>query len=221
MRRHTVAATAATAAALTALAFLPATTASADGAVLTYGSAGGNAVSVGDVLTSSLATGTKATLATTSGGSSGITCTGSTLSATVADNPAAPGTATESATTQTFSGCSSNVFGVTGVRSITVNGLPYTTSAASDGSVVVSPAAGGAIQTTVVLSTLLGTVTCVYQAPSLAAVSSNSNNSLSFSNQAFSKASGSGLCAANGYFTASYAPVVDSSVSGSPAIYTN
>ena len=71
MRRHTVAATAATAAALTALAFLPATTASADGAVLTYGSAGGNAVSVGDVLTSSLATGTKATLATTSGASSG------------------------------------------------------------------------------------------------------------------------------------------------------
>ncbi|MFE7861032.1 Tat pathway signal sequence domain protein [Streptomyces sp. NPDC101209] len=220
MRRHLASAILATTA-LTTLALLPATAASADGSVLTYGSAGGNAVSVGDVLTSSLASGTKATLATSSGGSSGITCTGSTLSATVTDNPAAPGTATESATSQTFSGCSSNVFGVTGVRSITVNGLPYTTSAASDGTVTVTPAAGGTIQTTVVLSTLLGSVTCVYQAPSLAAVSSNSDNSLSFSNQAFSKVSGSGLCAANGYFSASYAPIADSSVSGSPAVFTN
>ncbi|MFR0355231.1 Tat pathway signal sequence domain protein [Streptomyces sediminimaris] len=218
MRRYSLSALAT---ALTALAFLPATAASADSAVLTYGSAGGNAVSGGDVLTGSLASGTKATLATSSGGTSGITCTGSTLSATVTDNPAAPGTATESATSQTFSGCTSNVFGVTRVQSITVNGLPYTTSAGSDGTVTVSPASGGAIQTTVVLSTLLGSITCVYQAPSLSAVSSNSGNSLTFSNQAFTKVSGSALCAANGYFTAAYAPVVDSSVSGAPAVYTN
>ncbi|WNM33698.1 Tat pathway signal sequence domain protein [Streptomyces sp. Li-HN-5-11] len=220
MRRHTASAVAATAA-LTALALLSATAASADGAVLTYGSAGGNAVSVGDVLTSSLASGTKATLTTSSNGTSGITCTGSTLSATVTDNPATPGTATESATSQTFSGCTSNVFGVFGVQSITVNNLPYTTSAGSDGTVSVTPAAGNAIQTTVVLSTLLGSVTCVYQAPSLSAVSSNSAGSLAFTNQAFTKVSGSGLCTANGYFTATYAPVVDSSVSGAPAVYTN
>lgn len=218
MRRYSLSALAT---ALTALAFLPATAASADSTVLTYGSAGGNAVSRGDVLTGSLASGTKATLTTSSGGTSGITCTGSTLSATVTDNPAAPGTATESATSQTFSGCTSNVFGVTRVQSITVNGLPYTTSAGSDGTVTVSPASGGAIQTTVVLSTLLGSITCVYQAPSLSAVSSNSGNSLTFSNQAFTKVSGSALCAANGYFTAAYAPVVDSSVSGTPAVYTN
>ncbi|MFK0113044.1 Tat pathway signal sequence domain protein [Streptomyces sp. NPDC091217] len=220
MRRYIVPALSATVAA-TALTLLPATTASADGAVLTYGSAGGNAVAVGDVLNASLASGTKAALATSSGGGSGITCTGSTLAATVTSNPAAPGTATESATTQTFSGCTSNVFGVTGVRSITVNGLPYSTSAASDGTVTVTPAAGGTIQTTVVLSTLLGSITCVYQAPSLSAVSSNSANSLTFTNQTFTKVSGSILCAANGYFTASYAPVADSSVSGSPAVYTN
>ncbi|WP_427925061.1 Tat pathway signal sequence domain protein [Streptomyces sp. cg40] len=220
MRRSFVSALAATAAAA-AVAFLPATVASADDAVLTYGSAGGNAVSVGDVLTSSLASGTKATLATSSNGTSGITCTGSTLSATVTDNPAAPGTATESATAQTFSGCTSNVFGVTGVRSITVNALPYTTSAASDGTVTVTPPSGGAIQTTVVLSTLLGSVTCVYQAPSLSAVSSNGDTSLTFTNQQFTKVSGSLLCTNNGYFSASYAPVVDSSVSGTPAVYTN
>ncbi|MEU3612317.1 Tat pathway signal sequence domain protein [Streptomyces sp. NPDC006872] len=220
MRRHTVPALAASAV-LTALAFLPATAASADDAVLTYGSAAGNAVSVGDVLTASLANGTTATLATSSTGTSGITCTGSTLSATVTDNPAAPGTATESATAQTFSGCTSNVFGVRGVQSITVNDMPYTTSAASDGTVTVTPASGSAIQTTVVLSTLLGSVTCVYQAPSLSAVSSNSDTSLTFTNQVFSKVSGSLLCTGKGYFTATYAPVVDSSVDGTPAVYIN
>ncbi|WP_405975769.1 Tat pathway signal sequence domain protein [Streptomyces sp. NBC_00988] len=220
MRRYTVPALAVTAA-LTALALLPATAASADSAVLTYGSAAGTAVSVGDILTASLAGGTKATLATSSGGSSGISCTGSTLSATVTDNPAAPGTATESATSQTFSGCTSNVFGVNSVRSITVNGLPYSTAASSDGTVTVTPAPGGTIQTTVVLSTLLGSVTCVYQAPGLSAVSSNSSTSLTFTNQAFTKVSGSLLCAGNGYFSATYAPVADSSVSGVPAVYTN
>ncbi|MFJ5304506.1 Tat pathway signal sequence domain protein [Streptomyces sp. NPDC088350] len=221
MRRNTASALAATAAAVAALALLPATTASADSTVLTYGSAAGTAVPVGDVLTASLASGTNATLATSSGGTSGITCTGSTLSATVMANPAAPGTATESATAQTFSGCTSNVLGVTGVRSITVNNLPYSTAANSDGTVTVTPASGSTIQTTVVLSTLLGSITCVYRAPSLAAVSSNSATSLTFTNQAFTKFSGSVLCAGNGYFTATYAPVVDSSVSGSPAIYTN
>ncbi|MFF3377478.1 Tat pathway signal sequence domain protein [Streptomyces sp. NPDC002680] len=220
MRRNTVSALAATAA-LTALALLPGTAVSADSAVLTHGSAAGTAVSVGDVLTASLASGTTATLASSSSGTSGITCTGSSLAATVTSNPAAPGTATESATSQTFSGCTSNVLGVTSVRSITVNGLPYTTSASSDGTVTVTPSSGGTIRTTVVLATLLGSVTCVYQAPSLSAVSSNSSNSLTFTNQAFTKVSGSVLCNANGYFTATYAPVVDSSVGGAPAIYTN
>ncbi|WP_405765290.1 Tat pathway signal sequence domain protein [Streptomyces sp. NBC_01538] len=217
MRRYPLSALAATAA-LTTLALLPATAASADSAVLTYGSAAGNAVSVGDVLTASLANGTTATLATSSNGTSGITCTASTLSATVTSNPAAPGTATESATSQTFSGCTSNVFGVSAVQSVTVNSMPYNTSAASDGTVTVTPAPGSAIQTTVVLSTLLGSVTCVYRAPSLSAVSTSS---LTFTNQAFTKASGSFLCNSKGYFTAIYAPVADSSVSGSPAVYTN
>jgi hypothetical protein len=220
MPRYVVSALAG-AAALTALALLSTATASADSAVLTYGAAGGNAVSVGDVFTASLATGTTASITTSLNGTSGITCSGSTLSATVTSNPAAPGTATESATSQTFSGCTSNVLGVSAVQSLTVNAMPYNTSAASDGTVTVTPASGSAIQTTVVLSTLLGSVTCVYRAPSLTAVSSNSTNSLTFTNQAFTKSSGSFLCNSKSYFTATYAPVVDSSVSGAPAIYTN
>lgn len=208
-------------AAIPALALIGATSASADGTVLTYGSAGGTAVSVGDVLSAPLASGTNATLYNSSTGTTGITCTSSQFTATVTDNPAAPGTASESATAQTFSGCTSNVFGVTGVKSITVNNLPFTTTVASDGTLTVTPPAGSTVQTTVVLSTLLGSVTCVYQAPSLSGVSDNTANTIAFSNQAFTKSSGSGLCPSAGYFTATYGPVQDTSVSGSPAVFTN
>ncbi|MEY9835726.1 Tat pathway signal sequence domain protein [Streptacidiphilus sp. EB103A] len=206
--------------AASALALTPITSASADDAVLTYGSAGGTAVAVGDVLTAPLASGTNATLYSSSTGTSGITCTSSQLTATVTSNPATSGTATESATAQTFSSCTSNVFGVLAVKSITVNALPYTTSVNSNGTLTVAPS-GTAIQTTVVLSTLLGSITCVYQAPSLSGTTSNTDNSITFSNQAFTKSSGSSLCFSSGYFTATYAPIADSSVSGSPSVYVN
>ncbi|WP_367320183.1 Tat pathway signal sequence domain protein [Streptomyces sp. HUAS ZL42] len=187
---------------------LPAVTpASADDtAVLT--TANGN-VAVGDVLTAPLASGTSATLYSSATGTSGIKCTSSTFTATVTDNPTAPGTATESVTAQTFdsSSCSANVVGVLGVTSITVNNLPYTASVASDGTVTVTPASGSTIQTTVVLRTLLGSISCVYQASSLTGTASNTDNSISFTNQQFTKSSGSSLCFASGYFTAKYAPV--------------
>jgi hypothetical protein len=207
--------------ALTALALLPATTAAADGSVLTYGSAGGTAVSVGDVLTAPLTSGSTATLYNSSSGTTGITCTDSQLTATVTANPSAPGTAGESATAQTFSNCTSNVFGVTAVDSVSVDNMPYTTTVASGGALTVTPASGSEIQTTVVLGTLLGSVTCVYQAGPLTGTSSNTGNTIAFSNQAFSLTSGSGLCPSSGYFSATYGPVTDSSVSGSPAVYTN
>ena len=143
------------------------TPASAADTVLTTGGAAGDAVAVGDVLSASLATGTTATLYSSATGTSGVSCAASTFTATVTDNPAAPGIATESVTAHTFGSCTSNVLGVLGVNSVTVNNLPYTTAVASDGSVTVTPAAGSTIQTTVVLRTLLGTINCVYQAPSL------------------------------------------------------
>ncbi|MET7680760.1 Tat pathway signal sequence domain protein [Streptomyces sp. NPDC005423] len=177
--------------------------------VLTTGGAAGTPVAVGAVLTAPLATGTNATLYSSATGTSGIKCTSSTFTASVTSNPTAPGTATESVTGQTFtsSSCSSNVLGVTGVSSITVNNLPYTSTVASNGTVTVTPASGSTIQTTVKLSTLLGSITCVYQAPSLSGTASNTDNSINFVNQAFTKTSGSSLCFANGYFTAKYAPV--------------
>ena len=208
MRTRSLLALAGTVVALSAAATVPA---SADGAVLTTGSAGGTAVAVGDVLSAPLATGTSATLYSSATGTSGVKCTSSVFTATVTDNPAAPGTATESVSGHTFdaSSCTSNVLGVTGVTGITVDNLPYTTTVASDGTLTVTPASGSTIQTTVKLKTLLGSITCVYQAPSLTGTSSNTDNSINFTNQAFTKTSGSSLCFSAGYFTAKYAPVTD------------
>ncbi|MFD3315957.1 Tat pathway signal sequence domain protein [Streptomyces sp. NPDC058694] len=212
------------AAAVTALALSAAGPASAaDGSVLTTGGAGGTAVAAGAVLNSSLAAGTSATLYSSSTGTSGLSCTSSKFVATVVDNPTAPGTATESVTEHTFdsSSCTSNVIGVLGVTSIKVDNLPYTSAVGSDGSVTITPAAGSSIQTTVVLRTLLGSITCVYQAPSLSGTADNADNSISFSKQQFTKFSGSSLCFSNGFFTAKYAPVTDTTQTGSPAVFVN
>ncbi|MEU1403678.1 Tat pathway signal sequence domain protein [Streptomyces sp. NPDC005728] len=217
MRTRSLLALAGTVTALTVAAAVPA---SADGsAVLTTGSAGGTAAAVGDTLTAPLASGTSATLYSSATGTSGVTCTSSQFTAAVTDNPTAPGTASESVTGHTFdsSSCTSNVTGVLGVSSITVDHLPYTATVASDGTLTVSPASGSTIQTTVKLRTLLGTISCVYQAPSLTGKADNSDSSIAFTNQQFTKSSGSSLCFASGYFTAKYAPVTDA---GAP-VYVN
>lgn len=221
MRTRPVLALVGAAAALALAAASPAS--AADTSVLTTGSLAGTPVAVGDVLQAGLASGTAATLYSSATGTSGISCNTSTFTAVAADNPAAPGTAAESVSEHTFatSGCTSNVVGVTGVTSITVNNLPYTTSVSSDGAVTVTPADGSTIQTTVVLRTLLGSINCVYRAPSLTGKASNDDNSITFTAQQFTKFSGSSLCFANGFFTAKYAPVRDISREGSPLVFVN
>ncbi|MDQ1040873.1 hypothetical protein QFZ75_007289 [Streptomyces sp. V3I8] len=212
------------AAAVTALALSAAAPASAAaGTVLTTGGAGGTAVAVGDVLSASLATGTNATLYSSATGTSGVSCSASAFVAQVVNNPAAPGTATESVTGHTFNAasCTSNVTGVLGVTRITVDNLPYATAVTSGGSLTITPAAGSTVQTTVVLRTLLGSITCVYRAPSLTGTANNADNSISFANQHFTKFSGSSLCFNNGYFTAKYAPVTDTTQAGGPAVFVN
>jgi hypothetical protein len=218
MRTRSLLALAGVATALSLCAVTPAS--AADTPVLTTGGLGGTAVAVGDVLNASLATGTTATLYSSSTGTSGISCAASTFTATVTDNPAATGTATESLTGHTFASCTSNVLGVLSVKSITVDNLSYTTTVSSSGTVTVTPAAGSTVQTTVVLTTLLGSINCVYQAPSLTGTASNTDNSIAFANQQFTKSSGSSLCFSSGYFTAKYAPVTDTTQSGG-SVYVN
>jgi hypothetical protein len=216
MRTRSLLTLTAAVAALTLSAVGPA---SAADTVLTTGSLAGDAVATGAEVTASLASGTTATLYSSSTGTTGITCTTSQFTATVDSNPTAPGTASESLTAHTFSDCTSNNVGVLGVTSVTVNNLAYTTAVASDGTVTVTPGSTGAIQTTVVLRTLLGSVTCVYQATngSLAGTSSNTDNSIQFTNQQFTRTSGSSLCPSSGYWTAKYGPVT----SGGAAVYVN
>ncbi|MFF3488312.1 Tat pathway signal sequence domain protein [Streptomyces sp. NPDC002701] len=221
MRTRTSLALAAAVTALTLSAAGPAS--AADGTVLTTGGPGGTAVAAGDVLSASLAAGTNATLYSSSTGTSGVSCSSSAFVAEVVDNPAAPGTATESVTSHTFdsAGCTSNVAGVLGVTRITVDNLPYTATVTSGGALTITPAAGSTIQTTVVLRTLLGSITCVYRAPGMTGTADNTDNSISFSNQQFTKFSGSSLCFSNGYFSAKYAPVTDTSQAGGPAVFVN
>ncbi|MGW1591146.1 Tat pathway signal sequence domain protein [Streptomyces sp. NPDC002386] len=209
MRTRTLLALAGAATALTVAAAVPSS--AAGSAVLTTGGTGGTAAAVGDTLTAPLAAGTSATLYSSATGTSGVSCKTSQFTAKVTGNPAAPGTATESVTGHTFdpSSCTSNVAGVLGVSSIVIDNLPYTATVTSAGVLSVTPPSGSTIQTTVKLSTLLGTVTCVYRAPGLTGTAANGDSSISFTNQQFTKFSGSSLCFANGYFTAKYAPVTD------------
>ncbi|MFE9248496.1 Tat pathway signal sequence domain protein [Streptomyces sp. NPDC007088] len=220
MRRHLVPAafTAVAAAALLSVSPAHALTGGASaGNVLTYGGAAGSAVAVGDTLTASLAPGASATIRTTAGGSTGITCSTSAFTAKVSTNPAAPGSATESLTAHTFGGCTTNILGATGVQSFTVDTLPLTTTATSAGALTVA----GPIQTTVKLTTALGPTTCVYTGPSLSGTTSNTGNTITFTNQAFTKKTGPASCPSTGYFSAVYGPVKDTSKTGSPSVWVN
>jgi hypothetical protein len=193
------------------------------GAVLTTSTPDGPDVAVGDVLTASVATGTTANFATASGGSTGIRCSQSAFTTTVVDNPAAPGVATESTTSHTFASCTANILGVTRVNSVTVNNTPFATTVDSSGVVTVSGTAALPIKTTISLGTILGSVTCVYTADggSITGAVDNTDNAIAFDNQAFSKSSGPITCPSSGFFTARYAPVLDTSAEGSPVVVTN
>ncbi|MBO1420468.1 Tat pathway signal sequence domain protein, partial [Streptomyces sp. FH025] len=208
--------------ALTGAAVVPAHAAAT--AVLTTGGPTGPAVSVGDTLTASLVSGTAATFYSSATGTSGVSCASSSFSATVTSNPAAPGSAVEQLNTQTFGSCTSNVIGVTGVRSVTVTSLPFTNtvSDAAGYPVSLTPGSAGVMGTTVVLNTILGSISCNYQnSTGISGTASNTGNTIGFSRQAFTLVSGPSLCFSTGYFSATYGPVADSSVAGSPLLYVN
>lgn len=221
MRKYCYAAVAAASIALSAIMIAPASADTA--AVLTYGSLGGTSVAAGDTLAASLASGTSAEFYTSTTGTSGLTCTDSSFDATVVTNPAASGVATESLTGQTFGDCTASVFGVTSVQSLTVNNLPWSAAVNdSTDTLTITGTATAPIETTVVLNTLLGQATCVYEAndDTVTGTVDNTTNSISFSDQQFNLESGSFLCAGNGYFTATYSPVEDTTAGNVP-VYVN
>lgn len=226
MRMRTCLALAAAAAALTAGA-VPASAAPGPLAatpVLTTGGADGTPVAVGDVLVAPLVANTRATFYSTTTGSTGVTCAVSQFTASVLGNPAAPGTATESLTGHTFGSCTSNVTGVTSVKSLTVGNLAYNVSVGSGAGnpVAITAGSAGPIRATAVLNSWFGTLTCSYQlSGEFTGSADNATHGLVFRNEHFVKSGGSSLCPADGYFSASYGPVTDSSQPGSPVVHVN
>ncbi|MFF2045108.1 Tat pathway signal sequence domain protein [Kitasatospora sp. NPDC058170] len=226
LNRLTAVASAAITLAALALGAVPASAAPGPVAtpVLTAGSAGGAPVAAGDALAAPLAANTRATFYSTATSTTGVTCAASQLSAKVLGNPAAPGTATESLTGLTFGSCTSNITGVTSVRSLTVGNLPYGL-AVDDGPglpVTLTGAAAGPIQATAVLNSWFDTITCTYQlSGAFTGNADNAAHSLAFRTEHFARSGGSSLCPADGYFSATYGPVTDTTLPGNPAVHVN
>ncbi|WP_380283327.1 Tat pathway signal sequence domain protein [Kitasatospora purpeofusca] len=193
----------------------------AAGPVLT---AGGTAVGVGDILLAPLATGTRAVFSSDTTGSTGVFCGVSPLTAKVLGNPAAPGTATASLTGLTFGSCTANVTGVTSVKSLTVGNLAYNVAVADSAGLPVTLTAGpaGPIQASAVLNSWFGTLTCTYQlSGDFTGTADNTAHALVFRNAHFVKSGGSALCPGDGYFSATYGPMTDSTQPGGPAVSVN
>jgi hypothetical protein len=188
--------------------------------VLTTGKAGGPAVKVGAVLKASLAKGSAAVFSNSLGK---VTCTSSTITAKVTSNPARPGTAKESLTAQTFGTCKISIPDVF-IKSESLLNRPYnvTVSDAKGHRVTISgrtKAKPVLISITVKAGSL--TFTCSVKAASISGAASNKGSVVVFVKQRFTKASGGSLCPASGTFSATYGPVTDSSVKGSPHVFLN
>jgi len=193
--------------------------------VLTIGKTGGPAVSKGDVLTSGLA---KKTTATFTVGKMTVNCASATFKGKVTSNPAATGSAmaTESVTASALSKCA--VKGMTSTKiSITANNLPYvaTVSAAKGNPAKVSGTSKSKpISLTAKIVAGKIKLTCTYTAASISGKASNKGNVIAFSKQKFKFSKGGSLCKSVGTtvsFSATYGPVTDTSVKGSPKVYVN
>ncbi|HEU5427750.1 MAG TPA: hypothetical protein VFU74_12800 [Actinocrinis sp.] len=203
---------------VTAFTAVPAANADAV-AVLTTGSAGGANVTNGDTLQAGLTSGTTSSFLDANG--KGVTCTTANFAASVTDNPAAPGVASESITALGFSGCTSNISGVKSVKSITIDNLPYAATVDdSTDSITIS----SSVHATISLGLVIGSATCKYSGPSTGVTGSVSltDGSLSFVNQTFTRDTGSWAgCPSPESFNADFGPVLDTSVAGSPSVFLN
>ena len=169
-------------------------------AVLRDGSVGGAAIAAGHVLSSSFAP---------------PQCTSGSTSATVSTNPAAPGTATLSITSMSFSGCTFSVNGSSVAVTITANNLPYSLTI---GDVDGNTATTGAVNFTVTAPSL-GGISCTYTSTGLTGNWNNAANGITFGQQNLTKTSG--LCPAQVPISGTFAPVRDTKASGSPLVFVS
>ncbi len=186
--------------------------------VLTINKVGGPNVKVGAVLTASLSKGATATFFTPHT-RNGVTCRRSTFFVTVKKNPPRPGTAIESLTKQTFAKCTvAGITEVLGVNSVTIQKSPYkTTISDSTG----NPTAVFKVSTKLSLRTTLGSIFCTYGTAAVKGKASNSGQLLTFTNQVFTKSTGPAVCPRKGNFSATFGPVIDTSVRSHPHVFVN
>jgi hypothetical protein len=201
--------------------------------VLTVGKKGGSAVKKRAVLKASLAKGKSAVFAlNTSLGTFTATCSRSALQAKVTANPSAKGKATLSLTGETISHCTLKGApdGIT-LTSITAANLPsdVTISSAKGFPVTIAgrsktkPLAFSAVINA--SSVGAGTLTCVVTAPTVKANASNKGNEVSVAKQKFTldKSASSPDCsiASSATFSATYGPILDTSVRHSPKVFVS
>jgi Phage tail baseplate hub (GPD) len=179
------------------------------GAVLTTGGVGGTRAAVGDLLSSDVV--------------GGPNCTSANGQAGVQSNPAAPGTATLVLTSLTFGNCTIDMGPGVGAlpATVLVNDLPLSMSI-GDGSG--DPAALGTVSLTISVNG--GAASCSYASPaSPTGIYDNGTSSVDFSGSVLAFTGGTGSLAANCPSSPMSAPsfisVVDSSQSGSPAVFVN
>jgi Phage tail baseplate hub (GPD) len=180
-----------------------------EGTVLTPGGVGGTKVAVGDLLSSGVV--------------GGPNCTSANAQSEVESNPAVPGTAALQLTSLTFSNCTIDMGPGVGTlpAAAVVDNLPLLMSI-GDGSG--DPAGLGIMSLTISVNG--GLASCSYASPAaLTGTYDNGTSSVDFSGSVLAFTSGTGSLAANcpsSPFTApSFTSVVDSSQSGSPAVFVN
>jgi hypothetical protein len=222
MRKFLVMAVAATAGLLvSAPAMVPATAAvAATHDVLTISRVGGTNVKVGATLKASLKSGTKATFLIP--GNDFVRCSSVTFTAKVTNNPRKKknATADEKLTAQPYKSCTTNIPTATGRPKVVVTHLPYKTTLSNSRG---DPVTVTGTTATITVPTSIGSLICKYGAKNkkTKGSASNSKQTISFSNQPFTLTSGPSGCPKSGKFTATFGPVKDTSVHGSPHVFIN
>ncbi len=194
--------------------------------VLTTTKAGGTNVKAKAVLAASLTAKTDVDFA--AGSNLTATCSDSSISFTVTSNPAKPGTADLSLTKEPSSKCKvGGAFG-SDVSSISVSLAkpPYKATISDKAGKAGFPVSVSSPVVEVTATAEGTSVVCLFTTKTLSGTFSNKTNGISFSKQTLTlvtKGSNS-LCSAVGTsstFSASYSPVKDSSVKGSPKVFVN
>jgi hypothetical protein len=212
------------AAAIAVLTILPVATAAAAPAraahdVLTIGKVRGANVKVKAVLRASLKPKSKAIFSVSSPTlKATLSCKKSTVTEKVTKNPRRPGSAQVSLTKQTFGSCSISIAGAK-VKSIKLNKLPYKVAISDKKH---DPVTVSRPSTSFVAVDGTLTIGCTYKAKTIKGSASNKRQLITFSKQKFTFSSGNKIfCPKTGSFSATYGPVVDTSVKHHPHVFVN